>query len=257
MFQKRTVAIVVPIHKEELTPEEKVSLRHLIHFLGRYDKYFVIPDNLNINIPNKDFMIKKFNRKYFQSTKTYSKLMLSTEFYDSFRAYEYILIYQLDSLVFSDQLIQWCKKGYDYIGSPWFRTEIKKAAGWDSIQDCVGNGGFSLRKVQSFLKVLHIYQNPHQQNIPHTQRKKVTLIIQHALKINIDHHYQGNEDFFWSLEAKKLYPDFKIPSPEIAVSFAFEVGPRFCFKKNNNSLPFGCHAWLKYDKEFWQPFLLK
>jgi len=41
------------------------------------------------------------------------------------------------------------------------------------------------------------------------------------------------------------------------VSFSFEVGPKHCFEKNNQTLPFGCHAWAKYDREFWKPYLLK
>jgi hypothetical protein len=39
--------------------------------------------------------------------------------------------------------------------------------------------------------------------------------------------------------------------------FSFEVAPRYCFKMNRERLPFGCHAWSKYDQEFWEPFLLK
>jgi hypothetical protein len=36
-----------------------------------------------------------------------------------------------------------------------------------------------------------------------------------------------------------------------ALEFAFERYPRKCFKLNNHNLPFGVHAWEKYDKSFW------
>jgi hypothetical protein len=69
--------------------------------------------------------------------------------------------------------------------------------------------------------------------------------------------WQKNEDIFWGYEAKKYYPEFRIASVEASLRFAFEVAPRLCFELNNHTLPFGCHAWHKYDREFWEPYLLK
>ncbi len=48
-------------------------------------------------------------------------------------------------------------------------------------------------------------------------------------------------------ENMKLY----VPSPVEACAFAFERSPRYLYEKNANILPFGCHAWEKYDKAFW------
>ena len=36
-----------------------------------------------------------------------------------------------------------------------------------------------------------------------------------------------------------------------------EVSPRLCFERNHRQLPFGCHAWARYDGAFWEPHLLK
>jgi hypothetical protein len=66
----------------------------------------------------------------------------------------------------------------------------------------------------------------------------------------------GNEDHFWSDEAVKYFPDFKVASIEEGLRFAFEVAPRLCFEMNNRTLPFGCHAWYKFDRTFWEPYLL-
>jgi hypothetical protein len=68
---------------------------------------------------------------------------------------------------------------------------------------------------------------------------------------------KGHSDLFWADEAIKYYPDFRIAPVEVGLKFAFEVAPRLCFELNNRHLPFGCHAWPRYDREFWEPYLLK
>ena len=42
---------------------------------------------------------------------------MKEKFYRAFADYEYILIYQLDCLVFASSLEEWCGKGWDYVGS--------------------------------------------------------------------------------------------------------------------------------------------
>jgi small ligand-binding sensory domain FIST len=32
----------------------------------------------------------------------------------------------MDCLVFSDQLLAWCNRGYDYVGAPWFKSQMIK-----------------------------------------------------------------------------------------------------------------------------------
>jgi hypothetical protein len=69
-------------------------------------------------------------------------------------------------------------------------------------------------------------------------------------------HYTVNEDRFWSDRARLFDPDFKIAPPADGLRFAFECAPRHCFEANRRQLPFGCHAWARHDREFWQPYLL-
>ena len=102
--------------RKEFTPEEEISLKHLIRFLGSYDKYFVVPESLQIIYP--DFGIKRFDEKFFGTALAHTRLIFSPDFYETFADYMYILIYNLDSLVFSDQLAEWCEMGFDYIGAP-------------------------------------------------------------------------------------------------------------------------------------------
>jgi len=64
-----------------------------------------------------------------------------------------------------------------------------------------------------------------------------------------------NEDVFWSIEAPKFDALFKVASAEAALPFAFEVAPRWSLKKTGGQLPFGCHAWERYDRSFWEEVL--
>lgn len=54
----KEVAIVVPLSdRKDLTPEEEISYRHLMHYLGGYDKYMLAPRSLQVHYP--DFVIKR------------------------------------------------------------------------------------------------------------------------------------------------------------------------------------------------------
>jgi hypothetical protein len=231
-FNRSTVAIIIPIYREP-NDSDKISLRHLYKYLSKYDKYMAIPKYLDedkLNIP--DIQTKIYPNKYFINPQTYSKLMLTKNFYLDYQKYKYILIYQTDSLVFSDKLISWCNADYDYVGAPSFYSLIGKLTHKKSRTDFVLNGGFSLRKVNSFIQVLKKAGN-----------KAV--------------RYSFNEDGFWSFEAPKYIDSFNTPDFKTAISFAFEKNPRKCLTLNGSKLPFGCHAWERYDKDFWLPYLLK
>ena len=109
VLDRGSVAVVVPAYnRAQFTPDEEISFRHLEHVLGRYDKFLAVPRSLEIERPG--YQIQRFDDGYFGSAIANGKLMLSPAFYESFRKYRYILIYQLDALVFSDQLLEWCRQ---------------------------------------------------------------------------------------------------------------------------------------------------
>lgn len=267
----KLVAVVVPLsNRQQLTPAEEISFRHLVHFLGKYDKFLVVPTSLQVDFPG--FGIKRFHNKFFGSTQAHKKLLFSAEFYMAFRDYHYVLIYHLDALVFSDQLTEWCEMGFDLIAPPWAEHPEAPYAGQDQFESKVGSGGFSLRNVEKFLKVIYssiLYRDPEEYwkkyyssrskfirclNLP----KKVLkgLGIRNNVRWEMS-KWRKPEDSFWANRATHYYPSFKIAPVEIAIRFAFECVPRFFFEKNNRKLPFGCHAWEKYDRDFWEPYLLK
>ncbi len=87
------------------------------HFLGRYDKYLVVPQGSNVNRPA--FRIESVDPRFFGSASASTKLMLSPSLYGRFADYKYILLCHLDALVLSDRLDEWCDLDLDYIGAPW------------------------------------------------------------------------------------------------------------------------------------------
>jgi hypothetical protein len=273
---KKTVAVVVPLYREKLTADEEISIRHLKRFLGDYDKYLVVPEKLKVTLPG--FETKRFRDEFFHNTVTYSALLISPDFYRAFAEYEYILVYQTDALVFSDQLALWCATGIDYIGAPWLKGE-----GVNFIEEpAVGNGGLSLRRVESFLRVtsgpgmkaeldryweaLYAAKPAHVRllNLPKKILRRLRALVtagsvwsKHLQSTTPDPGERFNEDCFWSFRAVRYDPGFQIASVAEALRFSFEVDPKKCYELNNQQLPFGCHGWNKYDRGFWEPFLLR
>jgi len=160
---------------------------------------------------------------------------LNGAFYERFVHYEYILIYQLDAYVFRDELEYWCNRGYDYLGAPWF-DGFNLADNDSKLLDIAGNGGLSLRKISSFVKVL-------------SARGDSKKIIEEYIKS------RQNEDLFFSQLAPKIDPSFKIAPPKLAMHFSFECLPKKLYQMIGGKLPFGCHAWERYDFDFWKLFI--
>jgi len=240
------IAIVIPIYKESLSVFEKQSLMSCMNLLSGHDIIFAYPENLNLSKYQeltKDFNAQYFffHKDYFQDIQGYNNLLTSTIYYNTFIKYEYILIFQLDCFIFRDELSDWCKKGYDYIGAPWIDQNVYN---WLYYKDHprelilvhkyllrgkflskVGNGGLSLRKVESMMKNISRFSS--------------------AVS-----RWQANEDSFFCHYVKTFNPFFKIPSFNEALQFAFDALPEKCFNLNKKKLPFGCHAWYRNDKTY-------
>lgn len=261
----KTVAIVIPTHKLSLNKDDLISLKHLKKYLNHYDKFFVIPEKVNPKkYKQKDFKYIKFENKYFETWRGYNELLLRKDFYEKFKDFKYILIYQLDVLVFSDQLLKWCKSGYDYIAPPWFRPVIGTLTHKKGSPSSGGNGGFSLRNVKSALKILEEIEKRIRRSSDNDYIRKFWMFwaILTGKSNNIwlnspADNYPFAEDGFWSLEAPKYLSGYKVAPFNKALSFGFERFPKKCFQLNNKKLPFGVHAWKKYDEDFWKPFIIK
>lgn len=260
----KKVAIVIPFHKPTASKNELVSIKHLVKYLSEFDKFLLLPNSINkISFKIPHTKIVNFPDEYFTSVPKYCEMLNTKEFYKKFIDYKYILIYQLDVLVFSNQLVKWCNKDYDYIGAPFFNPIIGRLSSKSNNSLSGGNGGFSLRKISSFLKVIGSTEKTAARNSASPFIRKLWFLF--AILTGQSHKkwlkapaqdYPFNEDGFWSYEAPKYYSRFRVAPLEEALRFSFEKFPKKCFKLNNNNLPFGCHAWQKYDEDFWKQYIL-
>lgn len=260
-------AVVIPIYKTSLSEDEVFSINNVINVLGNHSIYIAGPSGLKEDLNrlsdqfNHSLLFKLFADRYFANITGYNSLMLSSSFYEAFADYHCILIAQTDSLVFKDELDCWANKNYSYIGAPWFEGYTKPSM--PLRLSCVGNGGFSLRNITDFLRVLNtprIFKNTLMESWPgswmsNTYRylKDYHSLVYKNLHVNVD----VNEDLFWSLFVASRCPFFRIPTPKEAIAFAFEAHPEYLFEINQRQLPFGCHAWQRYNPDFWGPFLAR
>lgn len=204
-------AVVIPYYHNDLSEYEKISYAQGIRILGKYPIILVMPsDFVDEDLPKtENIMIERVPKEWLRSIASYNKMMLDIELYKRFQQYKYILLYQLDAFVFSDKLIEMCEYDYDYIGAPWIRGYFYYMDEAHSVWQ-VGNGGFSLRKVHSFIELL---------------KKGVQ-------------DYYWNEDVFYGISSSSY---FRVAPVDVALKFAFEQEIEKCFELTNGELPFGCH----------------
>lgn len=264
-MRKHNVLIVIPIYKSSPSNEELASFKQCIDVLGKHPICIVTYSGVNLNEyikHTKKIQIKYFSQQFFESIDAYSELLRNHFFYSSFKKYKYILIYQLDAWVFKDELQKWCNKGYDYIGAPWFEDYGSYEKGnrlWR-----VGNGGLSLRKVKKFMELTHpkkkIKTFREILKEEYNGIKSLPICVARAFGYRntigyFQNYYNSKklaEDVYFLIEMQQ-YENMKlyVPSPVEACAFAFERSPRYLYEQNAKILPFGCHAWEKYDKVFW------
>jgi hypothetical protein len=263
---KELVVILIFAHKSEIDNFEKVSLMQCFKILGHYPIRLICPEGMDISgyreiIPSIEvcFIDPKWQSNY----RVYNRLKISPFLYKLFKKYEFILTYELDAFVFQDELVYWCSQGYDYIGAPWHGGQGKAL-----ILTGVGNSGFSLRRVDRALKSLYSFSyviEPIEcwrswQSQGETFRGVLSYLKNSSIANNsffMFNNFKGNEDLFWGHYINQNFDWFKVASMEDALRFSFEIDPKDLFEKNNYRLPFGCHAWWKYDLNFWLPHIQK
>ena len=269
IWRDNNAVVLIPVYKEVPSAIEKESLLQVLRVMSFHDIRFVCPKNLDMSLYDKvvGYALPKerFDKKYFDGIEGYNLLMTDVSFYRRFSDYDYMLIYQLDAWVFSDQLAEWCSKGYDYVGAPWFVDHKTYEEGYPLW--CCGNGGFSLRRISKFVEVTN----------PRTQFQSVKL--KDILKEFLENKSFGNgvrrllgkdnnmewyrrehsylwEDTYFSYGLDGTPHEMKRPQPEEAAEFSFECSPEYLYNLIGKKLPFGCHAWRKYQyDEFWSKFI--
>lgn len=265
------VCVVIAVHSAAPSYYELISFQQCFKVLKKRTIYVIAPHGLDLSAYKKvvpKFSIKYVDKKWLATKLDYNKLKLSNYFYKLFENYTYLLTYELDAFIFTDDLDQWCNKGFDYIGAPWF-DEYDPELG-NILR--VGNSGFSLRRtaaIQNAIKKIY-YVDPTRftsiRNYKYLKRSKRFIFNNLNRVASIASLlYKENSSI---QKASFLYEDrvinefmatglknFKLAPVEEAIKFSFEANPAILYKMNNDTLPTGCHAWWRYDLEFWKPFI--
>jgi hypothetical protein len=258
----RPVCVVIPVYRAELDRSESAALRQCVSILAAHPLIIIKPESLAIDSLLHEYpalRCESFPDRFFEGIKGYNQLMLSDELYARFERFDYVLIHQLDALVFADRLNDWCNRGYDYVGAPWIRDPVlptwhsrllfplkRRVYRWVNRQArrepgmhyaqyaySVGNGGFSLRRVAKMREVLA--QLPAQAD---RYRRGDPAI----------HH----EDLFFCVEANRFVTRVNTPGWREAAHFAWELQPSIAALLTKGELPFGCHGWNKLHRIEWQ-----
>lgn len=229
----KSVCIVVPVYKEVLNIFEEISFKQLCNVLSVYSIILVGPDSLNTGsydeIAGRKLKKEDFFDSYFKNKATYSQLLLTEQFYKRFDDFDYMLIYQLDAFVFSDRLAEFIDMGYDYIGAPLISDE------WSRCH--VGNGGFSLRKIDRTRKLV--------------EKKEMFSIWKEKKEYFLDH-----EDYFFACCGIDDKIDYFVPEPMLATLFSAQSD---CYDGmtliSKRGVPFGTHHFPDWNYDFWKPYV--
>jgi hypothetical protein len=256
----RRVCVVIPVYQSELSLYERVSFEQCRAVLGGHPLVVVAPEGLAIPFAGGDVTVLRFPESHFASLDTYNRLLLTDAFYAAFADFEYILIHQLDAFVFRDELVAWCATGYDYWGAPWivpvrgveeWKVRLKRRVvqrltrRWRSgvvhpltRAFWVGNGGFSLRRVEAMRHAL-----------------RTLPMIANAYRVRPAR--ERPEDVFFGVETVMGFGPsvIRLPHWKQALRFAFEMFPQSAYQRNGGHLPFGCHDWVRQNHDFWRPHI--
>ncbi|WP_443945485.1 DUF5672 family protein [Pedobacter sp. AW1-32] len=260
--------VIIPIYSDQIKPYEGISMDQCFRILGQHQIYFILPQRLETFIKQNKYVkegkakYKTFNDNFFKDIPSYNRLMKFSGLYRSFLHYDFMLIHQLDAFVFRDELLEWCKRGYDNIGAPLFEGHDFATA--DSPLVSLGNGGFCLRNIQTCYKISTTFKKLKFVRTFDDVNRPFYINFYRYIKHQHIYIYSGypfqpiiNEDLFWAEVIPENFPDFKMPTIAEAINFSFEVNPGVLYEITNHKLPFGCHAWWKYDFNFWKSHIEK
>ncbi len=248
------VAVVITVHKPRMDPLESLSLARCVDVLGRYPIVLAGPRSLNFTAyreaaPSAQVIV--FDDRFFASWDYYCEFLTLPPLFEAVASYEFMLKYELDAFVFEDQLLDWCGRGWDYIGAPW----LNKRGEWVG----VGNGGFWLRKVANCLKVLEAkaalesgkssgrLRNGGLRSLSHAGtrvRAALSRLVARAGLGRWMHQFifpEAIEDVFWGRRARDYYPAWNLAPVEEAKRFSVESGLRLTAPLFRERPPFGCH----------------
>jgi len=205
---------------------ERMSFEQCVRVLGKrtialltysalnLDQYYAIAKEHGAELQRLTFP-----RRFFTSVRRYNELLLSQALYKRLQEWDFFLLYQLDAFVFDDDLDHWMRAGFDYVGAPFI--SLFNRLGTPQRPWGVGNGGLSLRRVQTFLDLytkkgkvfsfIDFYRNcTPRHGYWYTLAKKIALtpsyIFSYFFKNSLKNYIEEsrvNEDIFWCFAFKQ------------------------------------------------------
>ncbi len=263
------------MHKANLSIAEMNSLLACTNILKEEDIYILKPKQLNVTTYlsiNKNLKVCEVPDAWLKSWDSYNLMKRSLAFYLLFKQYDFMLTYELDCLIFSNNWEKANSFNYDFIGAPWFEFETDSNVNkeFNTTFKSGLNSGFSLRNIPkciailtaihkmksawaifSFLNLHRVFNFSMLLSLFDTLWKTGPNVWFYTLTDVKPIH----EDYFWTVVIPKLF-HFKVAPAEDALKFSFEVNAAYLYHLNNNELPIGCHAWEKYEPQFWKAFIL-
>ena len=228
----------VPVYKATPSRMEAYSLMQL-RMLDIQNVTLVCPEGLDLTSYLKlwpELKVQRYAAKHFLSIQSYNNLVISPAFYEPFaKDYDYLLLYQLDAFLLSNQILEFCDQGYDYFGAPWkigfpqyhfFLNRWPVKVNAKRFQ--VGNGGLSLRKIESTIDLL---------------RRKEGHISKIFFMEDVFFGYWGSLDLH-----------FHACPPLVAAKFSLEMEPAYWIEKTG-TLPMGFHGFEVWHKDFYHSLL--
>jgi uncharacterized protein DUF5672 len=233
--QPSAIAIVLPIYRPRLDDEALATVDRAIALLQHGDWHLVAPMSLETSFYEKRYgkAIVRFPDSCLDSGETYSRLLLTDEFYATFAQYEYMLVIQDDVYVLRDDLAYWQTRQFDYIGAPWptgielvLNMSHRPGIHGHSVTVYVGNGGFSLRRIAAC-------------------RQLLAEFTEEAAWFGENQ----NEDIFFAIFGQ-FSQQFTLPSLRVAAAFAWEVRLPRMHALCEGQLPMAIHDYDTHDPEF-------
>lgn len=217
-------------------PHVEFIIRNAILKLPKNWCHSIVCGNLNYKLIknicdsiSSNIRIIKYNRNNL-TIGQYSTMLASADFWNNLNG-EKILLYQDDTCIFKNNIMDFINYDYDYdyIGAPWI---VK-----NNNDIIVGNGGLSLRTKKIMLDVINTVSI---HNIVHDRQIRNSVI---GSKI-----FVPPEDLYFT----KVMSDYcigKIADYDIASKFSVEQ----CYEGD----PFGGHCWWLVMKNDWKTLLYK
>lgn len=265
------LAVLVPTHLEQLDKKLAATLLHNAIQLKGYKLEVILPETCSpswyetfFEEHDIDGAVRLVRAEYFGSPAAVNKMGTDPAFYRIYQEFDYILICHLDAWVFRDRLAYWMDKDYDFIGAPLFLPENDRVHFLQRMAPFGSNGGLSLRRVTSCIRVLETFQPGHSpryiaQAVWFLARNRQWSMIQILFRLLHElsqdwrrtcAKYNIYEDVFFTIIAPLCGNRISIPSSRIAMMFACEVNyPLFQKELFRLEPPLGIHGYDKYIDE--------